>query len=407
MRRPNPTVLFIVVTAFLNLSGVGIIAPVVPFLVGKYTTPENSAFVGSLLFTAFALFQFLASPTLGALSDRYGRRPVLLVSLLGSAVGYFMLGIGGSLWMLFAGRIIDGITGGNIATIYAYAADITEPQNRTRFFGVLGAASGMGFVFGPIVGGVSSALFQSSSAPLYLAGLLTLANVVWGYFAMPESLPHDRRVTDIPLARLNPFTQLLAVLNIPEVRMLLVGTFLWAMSFAALQANLSFLTEEQLGWDQNGTYLIFTIVGIVGIITQGGLVRRLQPVFGEARLSIGGMALMVIGFLLIATVAATHSPALLILGVIVTGVGNGLVVPSLSGLLSQLVSGSEQGRIQGGSQSVQALARVIGPIWAGWAYTQISGGSPYLMGAAGLFIAAVTVAVALRGRFDPVISSAD
>jgi MFS transporter, DHA1 family, tetracycline resistance protein len=383
------TVLFILGTAFLNLAGVGIIAPVLPFITGRYTDPQNTAFVGSLLFTAYSLFQFLATPTLGALSDRFGRRPVMLISLFGSAVGYFLLGIGGSIWMLFAGRIIDGVTGGNLATIYAYATDITESQRRTQFFGLLGAAGALGFVFGPALGFVMYSVTQSESSPLYAAGVLTLLNVIWGYFAMPESLPAERRETSLSLAQINPVRQLIAVFSMPQVRLLLVAIFLWAMSFAALQSNMSFFAEAVFQWDATRTNLIFLLVGIVVVITQGFIVPRLLPILGEERMTILGLSSIITSFLLIAISPTIGGEYLMLLGNIPAAFGNGLIVPSLTALLSRAVGVREQGRIQGGNQAVQALARAIGPVWAGAAFTAITHSSPYLIGAVGLFLATV------------------
>jgi MFS transporter, DHA1 family, tetracycline resistance protein len=348
------TVLFILGTAFLNLAGVGIIAPVLPFITGRYTDPQNTAFVGSLLFTAYSLFQFLATPTLGALSDRFGRRPVMLISLFGSAVGYFLLGIGGSIWMLFAGRIIDGVTG------------------------LLGAAGALGFVFGPALGFVMYSVTQSESSPLYAAGVLTLLNVIWGYFAMPESLPAERRETSLSLAQINPVRQLIAVFSMPQVRLLLVAIFLWAMSFAALQSNMSFFAEA-----------VFQLVGIVVVITQGFIVPRLLPILGEERMTILGLSSIITSFLLIAISPTIGGEYLMLLGNIPAAFGNGLIVPSLTALLSRAVGVREQGRIQGGNQAVQALARAIGPVWAGAAFTAITHSSPYLIGAVGLFLATV------------------
>src|SRR5258708_3106541 len=170
IRKPaSGTVFFILFTAFLNLAGVGILNPIVPFIVGKYVARADGAFVVSLLFTSYSLCQFLAVPTLGALSDRFGRRPVMLISLLGSAAGYLIFGLGGALWVLFLGRIIDGLTGGNIATIYAYGADITEPKDRTHFFGLLGAAAGMGFVMGPALAALLYKLTNTFQPPLIAA----------------------------------------------------------------------------------------------------------------------------------------------------------------------------------------------------------------------------------------------
>lgn len=385
---------FILITAFLNLAGIGIINPVYPFIVGKYTARTDTAFVIALLFTSYSLCQFIAVPTLGALSDRFGRRPVLLISLLGSAAGYLIFGIGGALWVLFAGRIIDGITGGNLASIYAYAADISEPQNRTKFFGLIGAFAGMGFVIGPALGGLLYTITKVYEAPLYFAAIVTLANTAWGYFVMPESLPVERR-EKIKFTRLNPLTQLRDAFSLPQLRLLFLGVFLWTLDFAMLQSNLSFLTEDRLGWQPEGTSAIFFVVGLVGILVQGILIRRLLPAFGEGKLAIAGLISMSIGFVLIAVVTATAFVPLLFIAILFTAGGNGLLTPSLTGLLSQSVGAREQGRVQGGSQSVQALGRVIGPLWGGWTYGSIGPASPYLSGAVGLLLSAGAVVASI------------
>ena len=396
IRKPaSGTVFFILFTAFLNLAGVGILNPIVPFIVGKYVARADGAFVVSLLFTSYSLCQFLAVPSLGALSDRFGRRPVLLISLLGSAAGYLIFGLGGALWVLFLGRIIDGLTGGNIATIYAYGADITEPKDRTHFFGLLGAAAGMGFVMGPALGGLLYKLTNSFEAPLYFAAALTLANTVWGFFAMPESLTHDKRDQSITVARLNPLVQLGNAFRLPELRLLLLGVFIWTFAFAMLQSNVSFLTEDRLHWTPDGTSAIFFTVGSITILVQGLLIRRLLPRFGEARLAIAGLLAIGIGFIIIAVVTATSYAPLLFVAVIFTATGNGLITPSLAGLLSQAVTMREQGRVQGGNQSVQALGRVIGPLWGGWTYGSIGPAAPYITGAVILGVAALTVTAAV------------
>jgi MFS transporter, DHA1 family, tetracycline resistance protein len=335
----------------------------VPFITSSYVDREDGALVVALLFTSYSLCQFLAVPSLGALSDRYGRRPVMLISLFGSAVGYLLFGIGGALWILFAGRIIDGLTGGNIATIYAYAADVTEPKERTKFFGLVGAFSGLGFVVGPAMGGIVYKLTDSVESPLYLAAFVVLLNTLWGYFVMPESLTPEHRATEIKLTRLNPFTQLVEVFRIPQLRLLLLGIFLWTLDFAMLQSNLSYLTEDQLGWTPDSTSAIFFVVGLVGIITQGLLVRRLLPLLGETRMALFGFGAQAIGFIIIVIVTATGIAPLVYLSVAFVALGNGLIVPSVTALASQSVGMSEQGRVQGGNQGVQALGRVLGPMW--------------------------------------------
>ncbi len=387
------TTIFILITAFLNLAGIGIINPVAPFVVGQFVAPEDTAFTVALLFTSYSLLQFIAVPTLGALSDRYGRRPILLISLLGSALGYALYGVGGALWMLFVGRIIDGVTGGNIAIINAYAADISRPAERTKFFGVLGAAAGLGLVIGPALGGLIFRVTGSYAAPLYFAALVTLLNTVWGYFAMPESLPMEKRDRQMTLRRLNPLWQLKDVFSIAHLRLILGSIFIWSIAYAVIQSNFSVFAEDRLGWTPDGIGMGFLIFGVVSIITQTAIIRRLLPLFGEGRLSMIGMVIMIAGFLLVAGVAWTGSLALVIAAIVVTSVGGALSTPALNGLVSHAVGESDQGRAQGGSQSLQALARVVGPLFAGTVYSQVGPSAPYLIGAAGLVLAIFLIAV--------------
>lgn len=391
-RRRGGPVTFIILTAFLNLAGIGIIAPVLNFLTGRYVAdPDQSAWAVSLLFTSYSLFQFIATPTLGTLSDRFGRRPILLLCLLGSAAGYLLLGIGGALWVLFLGRIIDGITGGNIGIIYAYAADITTPQDRTRFFGLLGAASGMGFVIGPVFGGVIYSATGLLEAPMYAAAIVTLLNVIWGWFVMPESLAPERRARAINLRQLNPFVQLLNVFRIPQIRALLIAVLVWTVAFAVIQSNIALLAETRLGWTPRDTNGLFFAIGLIQIITQGMLLRRLVNRFGEGRLLIGGMLSLLTGLLLVALTAATASTAIIFSAVLFTSFGNGLIIPTSGALLSKAVGVREQGLIQGGNQSVQALGRVLGPVYAGYTYTGFGAVATYA-GAAGMMLVALAAA---------------
>ncbi len=389
---PKGTTAFIITTAFLNLVGVGIVAPVLNFLAGRYVSdPTQHAWTVSLLFASFSLFQFIATPTLGALSDRYGRRPILLISLFGSAVGYVLIGAAGALWVMFLGRIIDGITGGNIGTIYAYAADITEPKDRTRFFGLVGSAAGMGFVIGPAIGALIYRVTGALEAPMVLAAVVTLLNVAWGYFAMPESLAPERREHEIALRRLNPFTQLINVFRVPQIRLFLAAILLWTISFAVLQSNIAFLTEDRLGWTPDQTNALFFLIGIIQVITQGFLIRRVVARFGELRVAIVGLIMIAIGFVIIGITSITLFAPLVFVASLFNAGGNGLVIPTSAALLSKAVTVREQGRIQGGNQSVQALGRVIGPLYGGWAYTTFSAAAAYFS-LSGLLLAAAGIA---------------
>jgi MFS transporter, DHA1 family, tetracycline resistance protein len=391
---PRAALIFILVTAFLNLAGIGLLGPVSPFLVGQYTNnPDELALANGLIFTSYSLFQFLAVPGLGALSDRYGRKPVLLICLLGSSLGYLIFGLGGALWVLFLGRIIDGITGGNLGVIYAYIADITTPQERTRYYGMLGGISGLGFIVGPAIGGILAKL-AGPSAPVFCAALVTLLNVVAGWFVMPESLVITKRASSIRLAQLNPFRQLWNIFQLPQLRWLLLALFTAITPFAVLQATLSVLAKDVLAWTAADVAVIFTIFGVVGIVVQGGLIRLLVRRFSELQLAIAGCLTMATGFVMIALVPATASTGLLLVATVVCALGNGLLTPSLTGLVSQVVSPREQGRVQGGSQSVQSLARVIGPIWGSFVYVSLGAGAPYATGALLLAIAAGLIVIA-------------
>ncbi|MCA9911214.1 MAG: MFS transporter [Anaerolineae bacterium] len=389
------SLLFILVTAFLNLAGIGLLAPVIKFLVEGYVSdPGEVAIATGLLFTSYSFFQFLAVPTLGALSDRYGRRPILLLCLFGSSLGYLIFGIGGALWILFLGRIIDGVTGGNIGTIYAYIADLTPPKERTRYFGLIGAIAGLGFVFGPAIGGILTRV-GGTATPVFFAALVTFLNVIWGYFAMPESLRPEQRMERISLVKLNPFWQLRDVFRIPQLRWLLLATFLWMTPFAMLQSNLAVLGSDWLGAREQDIALVFTIIGLIIVIVQGGLIYPLLRFFSESQLTLAGMVLFAIGFCFYALIPSTRSNGTLLAAVIVLPFGNALITPTIASLTSQAVGPREQGRVQGGSQSVQAFARVIGPTLGGYAYAEIGAASPYVAGVVFLIIAAVCVLLAL------------
>jgi DHA1 family tetracycline resistance protein-like MFS transporter len=220
----------------------------------------------------YSICQFIAAPALGLLSDRFGRRPLLLICLFGSAVGYALFGLGGALWILFLGRIIDGLTGGNVSILFAYIGDISEPQERGKYFGLFGAASGIGFIIGPTVGGFTS-LF-GILVPVYIAAAITLANTVWGYFYLPESLSKEHRAMHISIAELNPLKQLRGVFALPQLRWLMLATFLFSFPFAVYQAMTTVLIKDSLGWNAASIGMIYLVLGVMDILMQGLLVGR-------------------------------------------------------------------------------------------------------------------------------------
>ena len=294
--------LFVIATAFLTATGMTIINPVIPFLLQRYVSNEGdlAALIGWIS-AAYAICAFLATPVLGALSDRFGRRPLLLICMLGSAVGYAIFGFGGALWVLFLGRIIDGITGGNFGIAFAYIADITPPQKRGTYFGLVGAIAGIGTILGPVIGGFAAHL--GYDAPIYLAATLFLLNAVLGFFAMPESLAPQNRTQRLEAAHFNPFAQLRATLAMGQLRWLFLAAFLFELPFAAMVSTLAILIKDSLNWDADKIGLVFLAVGVTDIVVQGGLIGRLTALLGELRLAIICSLIVSIGYILIGSIA--------------------------------------------------------------------------------------------------------
>ncbi|OCT16737.1 tetracycline resistance MFS efflux pump [Paenibacillus pectinilyticus] len=371
--------LFGLISVFLCGIGFSIIAPVVPFLVQPYISfPGEQAIVVTLLTSVYAVCVFFAAPVLGALSDKYGRRPLLLICLLGSAIGYFVFGIGGALWVLFAGRIIEGVTGGSISTIFAYFADIIPPAQRTKYFGWVSAVVGVGTVIGPTLGGLLAKF--SYTAPLYFGAIITLVNVVYGLFYMPESLGKTNRLKEISFVRLNPFTQLANLLSTKNLKRLLISAFLLWIPNGSLQAVFSQFTMDTFSWKPALIGLMFSIMGIQDIVSQGFIMPKLLIKLSDKQIAIVGMVAEIIGYCLIALSALFTFYPLLIAGMFIFGFGDSIFGPSFNGMLSKSVDASEQGRIQGGSQSIQALARMIGPIIGGQIYVSFGHAAPAFMG---------------------------
>jgi DHA1 family tetracycline resistance protein-like MFS transporter len=374
----NKPFLFILFTGFLAVLGIGLIIPVIPFIIAKYVGENNNgaiAFYVGLLTALYSLCQFFAAPVLGALSDRYGRRPILLLCLLGSAIGYILFGIGGSLTILFIGRIIDGLTGGDIATAMAYIADVTEPHERGKYFGVVGAMVGFGFILGPSVGGLVSHI--SLSAPLYLAAGLTLLNMLYGYFILPESLAKKHRTADFSLHHLNPFTQLRYIFENPFLKSLMLIGFFYFFAFAQLQAISSVFFKDVLGWNPGNIGLYFLVLGVGDMFTQGYLSGKLLTKFGAAKLVSAGFLLTALAYSVNAILPVFQMVFLAYVYIIIYALGSGLFEPSFGGLVSGSVGPKEQGRVQGASQSMQSITRIIGPIFAAFLY-QFSPSLPWV-----------------------------
>ncbi|MDU4604192.1 MAG: MFS transporter [Clostridium perfringens] len=371
--------LFGLMSVFLCGMGFSIISPVVPFLVEPYVSnTSEQAFFVTLLTSVYAICVFFVAPGLGALSDRYGRRPILLMCLLGSSIGYLIFGIGGSIWILFLGRIIDGVTGGSISTIFAYFADITPKEERTKYFGWISAIAGIGAAIGPTLGGALAKF--GYAVPMYFGAIITLLNFIYGILYMPESLHENNRLKKITLVRLNPFTQLMSVLSMKNLKRLLISAFLIWIPNGSLQSIFSLFTMDTFNWTPTLIGLMFSIMGIQDIISQGLIMPKLLMKLSDVKIAILGMASEIIGYALIAASAIFTFYPFFIVGMFIFGFGDSIFGPSFNGMLSKSADSSEQGRIQGGSQALQSLARIIGPILGGQIYVSLGHSSPAFMG---------------------------
>ena len=371
--------IFGLISVFLCGIGFSIITPIVPFLVEPYVSNSgNQAVVITLLTSIYAVCVFFAAPALGALSDRYGRRPILLICLLGSTIGYLIFGMGGALWILFLGRIIDGITGGNISTLFAYFADITPREQRTKYFGWISAIAGIGGAIGPTLGGLLAKF--GYSVPMYFVAIITLLNLIYGIIYMPESLDKNNRLKNITFTRLNPFIQLVNILSMKNLRRLLISAFLLWVPNGALQATFSEFTVNTFNWSPVIIGLMFSIMGIQDIISQAFIMPKLLKKFSDIHIVILGMSSEVIGYIFIAASSILSFYPLVIIGMFIFAFGDSIFGPSFNGILSKSGDSSEQGRIQGGSQAIQSLAIIIGPIIGGEIYVLLGHTAPFFMG---------------------------
>jgi len=368
----KPSLLFIFITVFVDLLGYGMMVPLLPFYVQKQQ--GGAAIVGSLG-SLYALMQLLSGPILGGLSDRYGRRPVLLTSLLGTSLAYLLLGAADSLSGIYLAIMLDGITGGNLTTAYAYIADVTSREERSRGMGLVGAAFGLGLMAGPVLGGLLSA--YGLGAPAFTASAIALANVIFGYSVLPESLPPERRTSGVSVNPLSSVMQLGGLFRLASIRMLLLTIFTLNLAFSGLQTNFPLYSQRRFGWDATLNGIFFAYVGACAVLVQGVVFRELQPRFGEKRLSTLGLALMAAG---LAGMAAAHQAWLLYPLVGLIALGSGISIPALTGLVSTRAPAGMQGRLMGGTQALLSLTTIIGPSLAGLTFEYIAIAAPYWLG---------------------------
>ena len=389
-------VVIVAVSVFLNFTGFTLILPVIPFLVGQYVPPEQVGLYVGLIVSVFAFCAFCAAPVLGALSDRYGRRPIMVLSLFGSAVGYLIFGLGGALWVLFLGRMIDGLTAGNVSTIYAYVADTVAPAERGRVYGLLGAVGGLGFMLGPVIGGLLGA--TSPSAPLFAAAALTLGNVAWVYLALPESITREGPRPAWRWQQVNPLAQLVHVLGMGGLRVPFAAAFSFFFAATMLQSNFAVYLKDVLQFGPIGIGWILFAVGVMDIVAQGFLTGKLLPRVGASVLAKSGLAINAIGFAFIACLTFVPRVEFLLVSIMIFTLGDGLFQPSINAIISNAAPGDAQGLVQGANQSQQALARMLGPLLAA-VLSPLSLSAPYWAG--GLIAVAGVVLLSVSTRSLP------
>ena len=366
-------------SVFLIGLGLTIVNPVIPFMVEQYTkNTQQQATTVTLLSAIYAFSMFLAAPMLGALSDRFGRKIILISSLFGSAIGYYLFGFGGALWILFLGRIIEGLTGGEISAILAYFADLTPIESRTKSFGWISATVGIGTAAGPLIGGF---LAQYGPAiPLYVASFLSLSNAVYGYFFMPESLTKRERTRNLSRQQINPFKQLQLVFTFRSVKWLLITGFLIWLPNGSFQAIFAQFSIDTFHLSPIIIGFTFSLIGIMDIFAQLLIMPILLKFWRENQIITMGITSEMIGYSVIILSAFYGSIPCFIIGMVFFGLGDAIFSPSYNGLISTYASKEDQGKIQGASQSIQALARVIGPMIGGQLYANFHHTMPFIIG---------------------------
>lgn len=383
----------LLLSVFLNFAGFTLIIPVLPFSVARYVATDEVAFWVALILAVHALCSFVAAPVLGALSDRHGRRPVLLLSLCGSALGFAVFGVGGALWVLLLGRVLEGLTAGSISTLYAYVADTHAPAERGPAFGMLGVAGGLGFMLGPVLGGLLGQV--SLAAPLYGASALALVNAWLVQRCLPESLPAARRSARAPGSRFNAVSQLAQALREPRLRRLFGVVFCFAFGSVLLQSNLAVMLKELLVFGPAAIGFVLAGIGVMDIISQALVATWLLPRFGERRVATAGLVINAGGLLLLALLGVFPVLPLLICGIATFTFGDGLFQPSVSALVADAAPAGRQGEVQGANQAQQSLARMGGPLAGAWLYG-LHATAPYVVAAT-----VVLLAAAALGRRQP------
>ena len=369
MKKNLLAVIFL--TVFLDLVGFGIIIPLSPYLAREFGA---SAYEVGMLMAVYSAMQFLFSPFWGGLSDRLGRRPILLVSIAGTALAHTLFYFAHDLWLLFLARTLAGIFGANISTAMAYIADVTSEKDRSKNMGLIGAAFGLGFVLGPAIAGMLTGFGENF--PALAAAFLSLVNFVMAFFVLEESLGAENRRRREKKSR---FRNIAQKVQRPVIGSLLFAQFATGLAMANMEASLFLYMQDRFGWGVRESSYGFAYVGVCIAFTQGYLVRKYLPIHGERGMLVAGFVLFILGMLFTGL-----SPWIWLLAIAMTAmaVGSGFINPAVSGSISLLTPAQEQGEVLGVNQSLAALARIIGPLMGGYAYMHVAHTAPFFMAAA-------------------------
>lgn len=353
----NKALLFVILTVLVDIIGVAIIIPIVPDLIKNLsgTNTSDAATIGGLLTGIYALMQFLFAPVLGELSDRYGRRPLLLISLLGLGIDYIFHALAPTIAWLFVGRVVAGIFGASYSVATAYIADISSKEEKAKNFGMIGVAFGVGFMIGPVIGGICGKF--GTAVPFYVSAALTLLNFLFGLFFIPESLAKSKRRT-INYTKMIPFVSLASMRKYRQVLGLIIAITLVNLAGQVMPAIWSYFTIENFQWDELDIGISLGVVGLLVGVVQGGLVGYLVKTYGEKKVILWGFIFWTLGMILL---SLAFTPSLLYIFLVPYILG-GIAGPTLQGVISNEVPDNEQGNLQGTITSIAGLTAFIGPI---------------------------------------------
>jgi MFS transporter, DHA1 family, tetracycline resistance protein len=395
-RKKSPAIGFIFITMLIDIIGLGIIIPVIPKLIKELIHGDISeaAKYGGWLIFAYAITQFVFSPLIGNLSDKYGRRPIILISLFGFSLDYLLLAFSPTITWLFVGRIIAGITGASITTASAYIADVSTAENRAKNFGLIGAAFGLGFIIGPVIGGFLGQ--YGARIPFYAAAFLCMVNFLYGYFILPESLAEENRRA-FSWKRANPVGAILNLKKYPNLIGLIAAVFILYVASHAVQSNWSYFTIYKFGWDEKMVGISLGVVGLLVGAVQGGLIRYTNPKLGNKKSILIGISLYCIGMFLFSVASESWMMFLFLIPYCLGGISG----PALQSVISGEVPATEQGEIQGTLTSLMSASSIIGPLMMTnvfYYFTHKSApfqfaGAPFVLGG---FLMLISLGIAFR-----------